>query len=78
MVEWYHKLMRRVIMTKYDVKVQGKDVMYTEYFRIFSTSKVEAMKKGIRMARLCDNVKGEIHATARIIREETFTPGICV
>jgi len=36
------------------------------------------MRKGIAIARKCDNVSGELRATARIIREETFTPGICV
>lgn len=65
-------------MTKYDVKVQGKDTMYCESFILFGTSKLHAMKKGIGIARKCDNVKGELHATAKIIREETFTPGINV
>jgi len=65
-------------MTKYDVKVQSKDTMYCESFILFGTSKLHAMKRGIELARKCDNIKGEIHATAKIIREETFTPGICV
>ena len=65
-------------MTKYDIKVVGKDTMYCESFILFATSKLHAMQRGIAIARKIDNVKGELHATARIIREETFTPGICV
>jgi len=65
-------------MTKYEVRVTGKDTMYHESFILFGTSKLHAMKKGIGIARKCDNVKGEIHAVATIIREERFTPGICV
>ena len=65
-------------MTKYDVRVNSKDSMYCESFILFGTSKLHAMKKGIGIARKCDNVKGELEATARIIREEPFTPGICV
>jgi hypothetical protein len=66
------------IMIKYDVLVTGYDVRYHESFVLFSTSKLEAMKKGIAIARKCDNVSGELRATARIVREESFTPGICV
>jgi hypothetical protein len=65
-------------MTKYEVRVNGKDSMYCESFILFGVSKLHAMKRGIELARKCDNVKGEIHATATIIREEPFTPGICV
>jgi len=65
-------------MIKYDVRVSGYDVSYHESFILFSTSKIEAMRKGIAIARKCDNVSGELRATARIIRKETFTPGICV
>jgi len=65
-------------MTKYDIQVIGKDAMYCESFILFGTSKLHAMKRGIEIARKCDNVKGELHATARIISEESFTPGICV
>jgi hypothetical protein len=67
-----------MVMIKYDVKVVGKDTMYCEFFILFGTSKLHAMKRGIVIARKCDNVKGEIHATARIISEEPTTPGICV
>lgn len=65
-------------MIKYDVLVTGYDVRYHESFILFSTSKLEAMKKGIAIARKCDNVKGELRATAKIVREESFTPGISV
>ena len=65
-------------MTKYDIQVTGKDTMYCESFILFGTSKLHAMKKAIGIARKCDNVKGELHAVARIIREERFTPDICV
>lgn len=65
-------------MTKYDVRVTGKDAMYCESFILFGTSKLHAMEKGIGIARKCDNVKGELLATAKIVREEPFTPGICV
>jgi hypothetical protein len=36
------------------------------------------MKKGMELARKCDSVSGYLKATARIVREESFTPGICV
>lgn len=65
-------------MTKYDVKVCGYDVQYQESFILFGISKRHAMEKAIGIARKCDNVKGELRATAKIIREESFTPGICV
>lgn len=65
-------------MSRYEVRVNGKDSMYCESFILFGTSKLHAMKRGIELARKCDNVKGEIHATARICRDEPFTPGICV
>ena len=65
-------------MIKYDVIVTGYDVRYHESFILFSTSKLEAMKKGIAIARKCDNVSGELRATARLVRKESFTPGICV
>lgn len=65
-------------MTKYEVRVNGKDSMYCESFILFGVSKLHAMKRGIELARKCDNVKGELHAVATIIREEPFTPGICV
>ena len=65
-------------MTLFDVTVSGPDVMYHESFRLFGTSKRHAMMKGIEIARKCDNVSGELRATARLVREETFTPGINV
>jgi len=55
-------------MSKFDVRVNGKDAMYCESFILFARTKLEAMKKGIRLARLCDNVAGEIHATAKVVR----------
>ena len=65
-------------MTLFDVTVSGPDAMYHESFRVFGTSKRHAMEKAIGIARKCDNVKGELRVTARVVREETFTPGINV
>lgn len=65
-------------MTKYEVRVEGRDQMYCESFILFGISKLHAMKKGIGIARKCDNVKGELLATATIISQEPVTPGICV
>lgn len=55
-------------MTLFDVTVDNKDSVFYETFRIFATSKREAMMKGIKMARLCDNVKGELFAVAKVVR----------
>jgi len=55
-------------MIKYDVLVTGYDVRYHESFILFAISKLEAMKKGIRLARKCDNVSGELRATAKVVR----------
>lgn len=55
-------------MTLFDVTVDNRDTMFCETFRIFATSKREAMMKGIKMARLCDNVKGELFAIAKVVR----------
>jgi hypothetical protein len=60
--------MKERYMSKFDVRVNGKDAMYCESFILFARTKLEAMKKGIRLARLCDNVAGEIHATAKVVR----------
>ena len=67
-----------IMQTMFEIKVEGRDMMYTEYFRLADTSKVNAMKRAIKLARLADNVKGEVLATAKVAREEPFTPGICV
>ena len=55
-------------MTLFDVTVNNKDTMFHETFRVFATSKREAMMKGIRIARLCDEVKGELLAVAKVVR----------
>ena len=55
-------------MTLFDVTVDAKDLMFRETFRVFATCKREAMIKGIRIARLCDNVQGELFAIARVVR----------
>jgi len=55
-------------MTLFDVTVDNRDTMFRETFRIFATSKRHAMMKGIKMARLCDNVKGELLAIAKVVR----------
>jgi hypothetical protein len=55
-------------MIMYDVTVSGYDVRYHESFRVFGTSKLHAMKKGIAIARKCDNVSGELRATAKVVR----------
>lgn len=55
-------------MTLFDVTVNAKDVGLKDTFRIFATCKREAMLKGIRMARLMDNVRGELFAIAKVVR----------
>lgn len=55
-------------MIRYDVTVSGYDVRYHESFIVFAISKLEAMKKGIAIARKCDNVSGELRATAKVVR----------
>jgi len=55
-------------MTLFDVTVDNRDTMFHETFRVFATCKREAMLKGIRMARLVDNVKGELFAIAKVVR----------
>ena len=55
-------------MTLFDVTVNAKDVGLKDTFRIFATSKRHAMMKGIKMARLMDNVKGELFAVAKVVR----------
>jgi hypothetical protein len=55
-------------MTLFDVTVSAKEILFHESFRVFATSKREAMMKGIKCARLCDNVKGELLATAKVVR----------
>jgi len=56
------------IMTLFDVTVNAKEIRFNETFRVFATCKREAMKKGIRIARLCDEVKGELLAVAKVVR----------
>jgi hypothetical protein len=55
-------------MTLFDVTVNAKEIRYRETFRVFATSKREAMIKGIRIARLGEKPLGEMHATARVVR----------
>ena len=55
-------------MTLFDVTVDARDTRFKETFRIFATSKRHAMMKGMRMARLMDNVKGELFAIAKVVR----------
>lgn len=55
-------------MTLFDVTVNAKEILFHETFRVFATCKREAMIKGIRIARLCDNVNGELHAIAKVVR----------
>ena len=55
-------------MTLFDVTVNAKDLGVKDTFRIFATSKRHAMMKGMRMARLMDNVKGELFAIAKVVR----------
>jgi hypothetical protein len=56
------------VMNLFDVTVSGPDVMYHESFRVIATSKLHAMKKAMGMARKCDNVSGELRATAKVVR----------
>jgi hypothetical protein len=62
------KLMREKIMTLFDVTVNAKDLGIKETFRLFGTSKREAMMKAIKMVRKLGEVKGEILATAKVVR----------
>lgn len=55
-------------MIMFEIKVEGRDTMYNESFRLADTNKVNAMKRAIKLARLADNVKGEILATAKVAR----------
>ena len=54
-------------MTLFDVTVNSKELLFNETFRIFATSKREAMLKGIKMARLVDNVTGGLSAIAKVV-----------
>lgn len=56
------------IMTLFDVTVNAKEIRFNETFRIFAPTKRKAMTKGIRIARVCDNVKGELLAVAKVVR----------
>lgn len=55
-------------MNLFEVTVTGYDVQYHESFRLFGTSKRHAMEKAFGIARKCDNVKGELRATAKVVR----------
>lgn len=55
-------------MTLFDVTVDARDTMFRETFRLFGTSKREAMMKAIKMVRKLGEVKGEILATAKVVR----------
>lgn len=65
-------------MNLFEVKVTAKDMVFNDSYVVFGTSKKHAMIKGIKIARLNYNVTGEVHAIAKVIREERFTPGINV
>ena len=57
-----------LFMTLFDVTVNAKEIRFHETFRIFAPNKRKAMIKGIRIARLADNVNGELHAIAKVVR----------
>jgi hypothetical protein len=65
-------------MNLFDVTVNAKDIGVKETFRVLGTSKRHAMEKAIKMVRVLGGVRGELLATAKVVREESFTPGICV
>ena len=56
------------IMTLFDVTVNAKDLGVKETFRLFGTSKRDVMMKAIRMVCKLGEVKGEIHAVAKVVR----------
>ena len=56
------------IMTLFDVTVNAKDIGVKETFRIFATSKRHAMMKAMKMVRVLGEVKGELLATAKVVR----------
>lgn len=55
-------------MTKFEVNVTDNN-NYNEYFWTIASNKLNAMKKGIELARKCDNIEGELIASARVLRE---------
>lgn len=55
-------------MIMFEVKVESRDVVYSESFRIADTNKRKAMERAIKLARLVDNIKGELLATAKVAR----------
>ena len=59
---------REKIMTLFDVTVNAKDLGVKETFRLFGTSKRDVMMKAIKMVRKLGEVKGEIHAVAKVVR----------
>lgn len=56
------------IMTLFDVTVNARDLGVKETFRLFGTSKRDVMMKAIKMVRKLGEVKGEILATAKVVR----------
>ena len=64
----YVLIEREEIMTLFDVTVNAKDLGVKETFRLFGTSKRDVMQKAIKMVRKLGEVKGEIHATAKVVR----------
>ena len=55
-------------MTLFDVTVNAKDLGVKETFRLFGTSKRDVMMKAIKMVRVLGEVKGELLATAKVVR----------
>ena len=55
-------------MTLFDVTVNARDLGVKETFRIFATSKSEAMIKAMKMVRVLGEVKGELFAIAKVVR----------
>lgn len=54
-------------MNLFDVTVNAKDLGVKETFRVFATSKKEAMVKAIKMVRVLGDVRGELLATAKVV-----------
>ena len=55
-------------MTLFDVTVDARDLAFKETFRVFATCKREAMMKAMKMVRVLGEVKGELLATAKVVR----------
>lgn len=64
-------------MSRFNVTVTGSGFNKT-YWGCKYKNKAAAMKAVIDLVREIEGVQGELTATARVVRPEGITPGICV